>query len=46
MFNYMYVACLVLPLISVHLAQTNPFDSSAFQFLHLPQPAATTTAAA
>lgn len=42
----MYMACLVLPLIFVDLAQTDPFNSLAYQFFHLPQPAAATTTAA
>ena len=46
MLCYTYMACLVLPLISVHLAYTDPFNSPACQFFHLPQPAATTTTAA
>jgi hypothetical protein len=40
-----FAAIYFSPLISGNLAQTDPF-TSAYQFLHLPQPAATTTAAA
>ena len=46
MLCYTYIACLVFPSISVDLAQTDLFDSPAYQFFHLPQPAAATTAAA